>query len=158
MFAAYLTNALVWIFGNEGTFEIPIGFSESMACVLSSRLLLNVRDVHRALQDADAEAGPNAHPLHPLSGRPEGARRGGPMHIRTVIETVTVRDGDGDGDEDADDKAPRIGTPESTISMLARQGQDQSGFAQARRAGAPPSVRRQLSDGQAFQLRSMKAK
>lgn len=146
---AYLTNAIIWKYGDQGTFEIPIGFSEAMACVLSSRLLLNVRGL---LRNAEAEA---SQARRPGPSAPFGGRHGPQVHIRTVIETVT--DHDGDGDDNLDDKTPRLATPESAIPVVSRHIEGRGSSALERGAGGHPGVRHQVSAGEAFELRSMKA-
>jgi hypothetical protein len=50
MFAAYLTNCLMWALGPPGLLEAPVSFAEVLTCVMCSRILLNVRDVHRQLE------------------------------------------------------------------------------------------------------------
>lgn len=168
MFAAYLTNALIWIYGSSHIFEIPIGFSEAMACVLSCRLLLNVRHVHAQMQQADAE---NAHPMHSLSGQPRASpgpavvvrtswgavqtRSGGPVHICTVVETITVRDGE---DDDMSDKVEPLGTPDSERALpvySTRHGDIDETAARPR--STLRSARNDLTDSEVFQLRTMKS-
>ncbi|PBK61621.1 hypothetical protein ARMSODRAFT_1025539 [Armillaria solidipes] len=43
MFATYLTNLLVWTAAPADLLEIPIGFSVTFSCVMSNRIILNVR-------------------------------------------------------------------------------------------------------------------
>lgn len=43
MFATYLTNLLVWTVAPADLLEIPIGFSVTFSCVMSNRIILNVR-------------------------------------------------------------------------------------------------------------------
>lgn len=130
MFIAYLVNAIIWRYGSQSTFENPIGFSEAMACVLSSRLLLNVR---RVLKDTEADAS-QVHP--PSTSTTSGARHNAPVHIRTDVDIVTVRDRG--SDDNLDEKA------------------DQDGSALERGAGGRPCVRLQISARQSFEMRDMK--
>lgn len=60
VFAAYCTNFLILVFGNDNLIEIPLGFSIAMSCVMGNRLILNVRHLHKeitgsAAQDASRE-------------------------------------------------------------------------------------------------------
>ena len=131
MFIAYFVNAIMWKYGDQDTFENPIGFSEAMACVLSSRLLLNVR---RVLKDAEADTSQVYPPSH-----------GGPVHIRTDVETFTVRD-DGDNNN-LDYKAP----------VFLRHVGETDDSALERGAGGRPGVRLQVSACQSFEMGGMKA-
>lgn len=54
VFAAYATNLTVVLFGSNNIKEIPLGFSVAMSCVMGNRLILNVRDLHKALTDTTA--------------------------------------------------------------------------------------------------------
>ncbi|KAF9447562.1 hypothetical protein P691DRAFT_706549 [Macrolepiota fuliginosa MF-IS2] len=47
--STYLTCLLVWITAQQSLLEIPIGFSVAMSCVLSNRVILNVRDANRSI-------------------------------------------------------------------------------------------------------------
>lgn len=51
VFAAYSTNLIVMLFGNDDIKEIPLGFSVAMSCVMGNRLILNVRCLHKELTD-----------------------------------------------------------------------------------------------------------
>jgi len=52
MFATYLTCLLIWITARQTLLEIPIGFSVALSCVLGNRVILNVREVNRELEQA----------------------------------------------------------------------------------------------------------
>lgn len=47
IFIAYLLNALIWTFAPTQLFQLGVGFGITLPCVLGSRLLLNLRAVHR---------------------------------------------------------------------------------------------------------------
>lgn len=111
--------------------------------MLSSRLLLNVRGV---LRNAEAEVS-QSH--QPSPGGTFGGRHGPPVHIRTVVETVTLRD----TDENAKDEALRMGTPESITPVLSRNIQERDGSELER--GRWPVVRHQVDAGEPFELRGM---
>jgi hypothetical protein len=52
MFAAYLTNMLIWVAGPQSLLELPIGFSVALSCVMGNRLILNIRDVNREIGES----------------------------------------------------------------------------------------------------------
>lgn len=56
VFAAYVTNFMVLVFGNDNLIEIPLGWSIAMSCVMGNRLILNVRHLHKEITRS---AGPN---------------------------------------------------------------------------------------------------
>lgn len=53
VFAAYATNFLILVFGNDNLIEIPLGFSLTMSCVMGNRLILNVRHLHKEITRPD---------------------------------------------------------------------------------------------------------
>ncbi|KAF9029096.1 hypothetical protein BDZ89DRAFT_732617 [Hymenopellis radicata] len=56
MFATYLTNLLVWLAGRVSLLEIPIAFSVTLSCVLTNRIVLNVRRANHDLTNPSREA------------------------------------------------------------------------------------------------------
>ncbi|KAJ7429739.1 hypothetical protein B0H11DRAFT_2211908 [Mycena galericulata] len=52
MFATYFTNMLVWLSAGPNRLEIPITFSIALSCCLGNRLILNVREVNREIEDS----------------------------------------------------------------------------------------------------------
>ncbi|KAJ7031688.1 hypothetical protein C8F04DRAFT_1109448 [Mycena alexandri] len=52
MFATYFTNMLVWVSASPNLLEIPIAFSVALSCCLGNRMILNVREVHREMEDS----------------------------------------------------------------------------------------------------------
>jgi len=51
MFAAFLTDLLVWIMAPVHLIEIPIGFSVALSCVMGNRMILNVREMNKGLAE-----------------------------------------------------------------------------------------------------------
>lgn len=118
MFVAYLTNALMWRYAPQDMFELPVGFANGLSCVLSCRLLLNIRGIHSRMkqQTPPTEA---AFPTPAVSGhtyppRPSAALTtwsANPTELRvhtprlfTTPETVLVH-------SDSDDGASTKGVP-----------------------------------------------
>ncbi|KAF8901976.1 hypothetical protein CPB85DRAFT_1438896 [Mucidula mucida] len=56
MFATYLTNLLVWLNGRVSLLEIPIAFSVTLSCVLTNRIVLNVRRANHDITNPSREA------------------------------------------------------------------------------------------------------
>ena len=48
--ATYVTCLLFWLAAPITLFEVPIGFSIAMSCVVSNRIILNVREINRDLE------------------------------------------------------------------------------------------------------------
>ncbi|KAI5118635.1 hypothetical protein M0805_000011 [Coniferiporia weirii] len=44
VFATFIANELVWVFGKETLIEVPVSFAFTMGSIMSQRLLLNVRE------------------------------------------------------------------------------------------------------------------
>ncbi|PBK94835.1 hypothetical protein ARMGADRAFT_68849 [Armillaria gallica] len=69
MFATYLTNLLVWTAAPADLLEIPIGFSVTFSCVMSNRIILNVRRASQNYIEPKATAPPEKDsnkPVDPL--------------------------------------------------------------------------------------------
>ncbi|KAK0444566.1 uncharacterized protein EV420DRAFT_1003068 [Desarmillaria tabescens] len=58
MFATYLTNLLVWTAAPADLLEIPIGFSVTFSCVMSNRIILNVRRANQEVTESKATGSP----------------------------------------------------------------------------------------------------
>jgi len=52
IFVTILTNLLVWSTGQVGLIEIPVGFTVAMSCVMGNRLILNVRQMKRQMEES----------------------------------------------------------------------------------------------------------
>ncbi|KAG7448381.1 uncharacterized protein BT62DRAFT_889499 [Guyanagaster necrorhizus] len=62
MFATYLTNLLVWTTAPADLLEIPIGFSVTFSCVMSNRIILNVRRANEEVIESKATGSPKEGP------------------------------------------------------------------------------------------------
>ncbi|KAF8189448.1 hypothetical protein K438DRAFT_1722086 [Mycena galopus ATCC 62051] len=51
MFATYFTNMLVWVSASSYLLEAPIAFSVALSCCLGNRMILNVRQVNREIEE-----------------------------------------------------------------------------------------------------------
>jgi len=49
IFVTYLTCLLIWAIARRSLIEVPVGFSVSMACVLTNRMVLNVRKMSKGV-------------------------------------------------------------------------------------------------------------
>ncbi|KAK0203922.1 hypothetical protein DFS33DRAFT_1335395 [Desarmillaria ectypa] len=59
MFATYLTNLLVWTTAPADLLEIPIGFSVTLSCVMSNRIIFNVRRAKQEVIESKAIGSPD---------------------------------------------------------------------------------------------------
>ncbi|KAK0217404.1 hypothetical protein EDD85DRAFT_869105 [Armillaria nabsnona] len=66
MFATYLTNLLVWAAAPVDLLEIPIGFSVTFSCVMSNRIILNVRRASQNDMESKATASPEKDSNKPV--------------------------------------------------------------------------------------------
>ncbi|KAK0439348.1 hypothetical protein EV421DRAFT_1713575 [Armillaria borealis] len=66
MFATYLTNLLVWAAAPADLLEIPIGFSVTFSCVMSNRIILNVRRASQNYIESKATGPPEKDSNKPV--------------------------------------------------------------------------------------------
>jgi len=66
VFAAYATNFLILVFGNDKLIEIPLGFSITMSCVMGNRLILNVRHLHKEITAPESDSKDGFEPTRDL--------------------------------------------------------------------------------------------
>ena len=45
MFAIYFGTMMVWVLGRASLLQVPIGFTAAMSCVLSNRIIFNIRQM-----------------------------------------------------------------------------------------------------------------
>ncbi|TFK33408.1 hypothetical protein BDQ12DRAFT_691220 [Crucibulum laeve] len=79
--ATYLTCLLVWISAPTSLLEVPIGFSVAMSCVLTNRVVLNVRSVSRDLERSKSKSS---------SQKPVGSRR---MTVMLDEDSYRIQEG-----------------------------------------------------------------
>jgi len=63
VFAVYLINLLIWSTRQAGLIETPVGFTIAMSCVMGNRLILNVRNLKREMEEGINGRGKNILPF-----------------------------------------------------------------------------------------------